>query len=183
MRSFFRFSHCLALATALCLVSFLAVSCETWDEVIEDKPDNPKDKLVYVLTVHEIVKYPRAQQLEMEIPSFSGTPVCVNANYFLHSKNVPKIDIVEIKDNPGFYDINLTLDRRGRMLWTSLAVNFRAKQIGFVIDGVFYRAFIPEQLDDDNDMVVKIKGPFDTSTAMGLKKNAEKNYKVYNGKD
>jgi len=52
-----------------------------------------------------------------------------------------------------------------------------------VVDGVFYKAFTPEALEDDNDRVVVIKGPIDAGTAMALKKNAEKNYKLFNKKD
>ncbi len=171
----------LSLAALLGAMALFAISCETLDSLENiDKEETTKDKAAYVFSVHEVVKYPRAQQLEINIPSFYGTPVCINANYYLHSKNVKKIELIEEKDKPGFYDIDLFLDRKGRILWTSLSVNFRYSEMAFVIDGICYRCFKPEQLDSDEDMVVRIKGPFDTATAMGLKKNSEKNYKVYN---
>lgn len=182
MIKFFRASALIAsMAAAIAFTS----SCDTLEGAFDDlnKTETEKDKAVYVVTVHEIVKYPRSQDLELNIPAFSGTPVCVNMNYFLHSKNITKIDLVEEKDKPGFYDLDITLDRRGRLLWTSMSVNFRSIQMAFVIDGVYYRSFAPEQLDSDEDMVVRIKGPFDMGTATGLKKNAEKNYKLYNNKD
>lgn len=182
MRKQFRIASALAAMAAAVLFTS---ACETLEDAFNDmnKTETEKDKAQYVLTVHEIVKYPRAQDLELNIPSFSGAPICVNMNYFLHSKNITKVEIVEEKDKPGFYDLDLTLDRRGKLLWTSMSVNFRNVQMAFVIDGVYYRSFAPEQLDSDEDMVVRIKGPFDMGTANGIKKNAEKNYKIYNNKD
>jgi len=169
------------IATAFSIAMIFATACETLDSLEDmDKPDRPKDKAIYVVSVHEIVKYPRAQSLEMNIPSFSGTPVCINTNYFLHSKHITAIEIVEEKDKPGFYDLILSLDRRGRMLWSALSVNFRNTQMAFVIDGVYYRSFSPEQLGSDEDVSVKIKGPFDLATAEGLKRNSEKNHKLFN---
>lgn len=182
MKSLFRLS---ALIAAMAAMTAFTSSCESLETMMDDmeKPDTEKDKTQYVVTIHEVVKYPRAQALEMNIPTFSGSTVCINANYFIHSRNITRIDIFEEKDKPGFYDLDLILDRRGRLLWTSISVNFRGAQMGFVIDGLYYRGFVPEQLDSDEDMIVRVKGPFDTATAMGLKKHAEKNYKIYNDKD
>ena len=180
-KSFMKLS---AITAAMAIILAFANSCDTLNSLEDlDKGESTKDKAIYVITVHEIVKYPRAQELEMNIPSFSGTPICINANYFLHTKNITKIDLIEQKDKPGFFDLNLTLDRRGKMVWSSISVNYRNTQMAFVIDGVYYRSFTPEQLDNDEAMTVRIKGPFDTATAMGLKKNAEKNYKLFNAKD
>jgi len=177
--SLFIVSLC-ALAAA-----FVLPSCETLDNFDEsmDKTDAPKDNAAYTITIHEIVKYPRGLDIEKEIPSFANTTVVVNGNPFLHSKNIPKIDIIEEKDKPGFYDLSLTLDRRGRMLWTQLSINYKNLQVAMVVDGVFYKAFTPEALEDDNDTVVVIKGPIDAGTAMSLKKNSERNYKLFNKKD
>lgn len=173
-------------ALTLSSVSLLGLlcSCELMDSISESakESEKPEETAEYVISVHEIIKYPKATMLEKEIPSFGGTTVWVNTNPFLHSRNIMKVDIVEERDKPGFFDLKLTLDRRGRMMWTNLAVNFKGEKLACVIDGVFYRSFSPEQLDDDLDTEVMIQGPFDKATAMAIQKFSEKDYQIFNKK-
>ncbi len=176
-----------ALLSAICAsaAAFGLSSCETLDNFDEsmNKTDAPKDVAAYTVTVHEIIRYPRSLAMEMEIPTFANTTICVNSNPYIHSRNITKINIIEEKSKPGFYDIALTLDRRGCMMWSQLSINFKGTQVAFVVDGVFYKAFVPELLEDDQDTIVLVKGPFDAATAMAIQKNAEKNHKLFNKKD
>ena len=57
-----------------------------------------QNKPQYVLSVHQIVKNPRANMLEKKIPTFSGRTIWVNVNPFIHSRNIKKIELIERKD-------------------------------------------------------------------------------------
>jgi hypothetical protein len=68
-------------------------------------------------------------------------------------------------------------------MWIALCEQAKIKHFGVVIDGVLYRRFEPERLSSDEDDWGVIKGPFDKSTAEGIKKAAEKNYKIMNNEE
>lgn len=170
----------LSILVGASFILAFAAGCETWDEVMSGETKvQDDDKPKYVMSVHEIVKYPRGTMIEKEVQSFGGRNVWVNINPFIHSRNIPKVEILPSKEKDGFYDLQLTLDRRGRLLWTQLSVEFNKTDVALLIDGVFYRTFQPEQLDDEEDMVVVIKGPFDPVTAKCIEKYAAKNYKYF----
>lgn len=157
------------------------------DKAIQEMEDSfdPSDP-EYVISVHRIVRYRRGEQLEREIETFSGGTVCVNVNPFLHSRNIQKIDLGIRPDDPGFYDLVLHLDKRGQMLWSSIAIQYRGEKLGLVIDGIFYRAFMPaipnpDDIDKQTGCVtVLLEGPVDQATAKGISKFSEKNYRHFN---
>lgn len=138
----------------------------------------------YVLSVHEIIKYPRGSDFEQDVDSFFGKSVCVNRNYFLHSKDVAKIDAVKRLDNPDFYDLRLTLTPKGVKMWSAFAVLTRVdrKEMAFLIDGIYYRTFKPAILLDPEANVVTVEGPFDPATVSGLLKHAKTNFRKWNDK-
>ena len=138
----------------------------------------------YVISVHEIVKYPRGIDLEQEVDSFFGKSICVNKNYFLHSKDISNIEVIKRVDNPDFYDLRLTLAPRGVKMWSAFAVLTRVdrKEMALLIDGIHYRTFTPAILLDPEVNVVMLEGPFDPATASGLMKNAKINFSKWNGK-
>lgn len=157
------------------------------EEVIEElenagKPADPE----YVISVHRIVRYRRGEELEREVDTFSGGVVCVNVNPFLHSRNIKKVDLGARPGEEGFYDLVLHLDKRGQMLWSSVAVQFRGEKMGLIIDGVFYRSFMPhipnpDDIDEKTGSVtVLLEGPIDQATAKSIAKFSEKNYKAMN---
>lgn len=174
------------LLAAAALFLFAGTGCDI-DEAIENLEETitPKDP-EYVLSIHRIVRYRRGEDLEREIDTFSGGVVCVNVNSFLHSRNIKKIDLGARPNDPGFYDLVLHLDRRGQMLWSSVAIQYKGEKMGVVIDGVFYRAFMPSipnpnDIDEKTgDVTVLVEGPFDQATANSLAKHSEKNYKALN---
>ncbi len=138
----------------------------------------------YVLSVHEIVKYPRGSDFEREVDSFFGKKICVNSNYFLHSKDISEIEAVKRLDNPDFYNLRLTLSPRGVKMWSAFAVLTRVdrKELALLIDGIYYRSFSPAVLLDPEANVVTLEGPFDPATASGLLKHAKTNYRKWNDK-
>ncbi len=159
-----------AISVLLCVLG-----CETTD--FGKKSKEP----VGIMTLNEIVKYPRANQLEKEIPTFSGKTIWVNTNAFLHSRNVMDIDMIPSAQKKGFYDLLLKLDYHGKLAWMQLSVNNAYGEVGFLIDGVFYRSITPDKISSEYEDTVLIRGPFDPVTARSLKDNAQVNYKLYNG--
>ena len=175
--------------SALCTLSALLLlpSCDTLKtlenmqsseflnpSVFETTPD-------YVLSIHEVVRYPRSEELEQEVTTFDGKRIYINTNSMIHSRNISKIEITLNKKDPQFCDLKLTLDRRGKMLWGNLATMFKGRDVALMVDGILYRVFKPAQLGEEAEAVI-ITGPFDRNTALNIAKNSEKNYGIFNPK-
>lgn len=138
----------------------------------------------YVISVHEIVKYRRGSDFEQDVDSFFGKSICVNRNYFLHSKDIVSVEAVKRTDNPDFYDLRLTLSSRGMKLWSAFSVTTRVdrKEMAFLVDGMYYRSFTPAILLDPEVAFVTVEGPFDPATVSGILKYAKTNYRKWNDK-
>lgn len=177
--------RCLLLFVFAAITLLTGTGCDL-EQMIEELENGSSSDPEYVVSVHRIVRYRRGEELEREIDTFSGGVVCVNVNPFLHSRNIKKIDLGVRPDDPGFYDLVLHLDKRGQMLWSSIAVQYRGEKMGLVIDGVFYRSFMPhipnpEDIDSKTgDITVLLEGPIDQATANSIAKFSEKNYKSMN---
>lgn len=155
------------------IFAFLAITgCELLDYY--EKPSK-------IISIHEIVKYPRATELEKEVPTLNGGKIWINTNPFLHSSAIKDLELVERADEPGFYDLQVELDRCGRLFWMQLSVGFAYRKMAFVIDGICYRTIIPRTVTTEEDYIVVIEGPFDKITAQSLEEHAAKNYRYYHG--
>ena len=170
-----------AMMTAAVLSSGLS-SCEKFMEDPEKAFQEETDKTPrYVLTIHELIKYKRADMVEMDVDSFFGGTVCVNKNPYIHSRDITKIEMVPRPGNTDFYDLNITLNDRGKMLWSAMAVTRgENKKIGILIDGMFYRSINPPMLTDPETTTVYLEGPFDPATAKDITTNSERNHKIFN---
>ncbi len=176
------------MLTCTAILALFTVSCDTLNTLenlgnndffnpstLENTPD-------YVLSVHRVVKYPRGEsELEKELPTLTGGKIYINVNSEIHSRNFIKVVAVPRRDNPETFDLQVTLDRRGKMLWGNLSIAYRGETLALVIDGILYRQFKPRMLPEDAETVL-IDGPFDRNTAMTVAKNSEKNYKIFNPK-
>ena len=141
------------------------------------------EKPEFVITVHSIVKYPRGTKLERRITGYSGRSIWINTNAFIHSRNIEEIKLVPDPIYKSFKNLKIKLDRRGRLMWMQLSVQFRDKPLALVIDGMFYRLFTPTLMTDENQRWVTIKGPIDEVTAKALQKHAKTNYEYYHRND
>lgn len=163
---------------------WILAGCEVLDDDFSDlfkEPETPEEeKPKFVITVNEVVKYPRATRLEKEISTFSGRTIWINVNPFVSSRNIKSIKLIPCKDKPNFYDLQVNIDRGGRIMWIALCEQTKVNQFGVVIDGVLYRRFEPERLSSDEDNWAIIKGPFDKVTAESLRDAAKNNYKLLN---
>ncbi|MBO4630576.1 MAG: hypothetical protein J5858_01500 [Lentisphaeria bacterium] len=179
--NFKSFTVVFALLAVVVLMTGMS-SCEKFLEDPEKAFQEETDKTPrYVLTIHEIIKYKRAEMVEMDVDSFFGGTVCVNKNPFIHSRDIEKIEMVPRPGNTDFYDLNITLNDRGKLLWSAMSVT-RAdnKKMGILIDGMYYRAVNPPMLTDNEVKTVYLEGPFDPATAKGITTNAERNFKIFN---
>ena len=173
----------LSLMTAAVLVSGMG-SCEKFLEDPEKALMEETDKTPhYVITIHEIIKYKRAEMLEMDVDCFFGGTICINKNAQIHSRDISKIEMVPRPGNTEFFDLKLTLTERGKMLWSALAI-LRAenKKVGILIDGMYYRSINPPMLTDQTADTIYLEGPFDPANAKGIVENSERNYKIFNDK-
>lgn len=134
----------------------------------------------YVISINETVKYPRAEELEREIPTYDGRTVWINTNPFIHSRNIRAIELLPSAAKKGFYSLKIELNRRGKLIWMQIAVQFRNHPLAFIVDGTLYRTFLPQPLLDDNTGIIVIEGPFDVYTAKAIQRYAQSNYKIFN---
>jgi hypothetical protein len=156
---------------------------DKWDKMLGDLP-KPKNEI----TINQIIKYPRARKIERQIGTFSGRTIWININSFIHSNVIKKIELAPNKSKNGFYDLKLFMNRRGRLRWMQLSTGFKNQPLAFVIDGIFYRSFIPKPMvgdydNDENTTYVVIEGPFDKGTAEALVKSAPTNFTYFNDND
>jgi hypothetical protein len=172
---------------------FATAGCESlnlsWDDILgRSKSDSSssessstgKYEPKYAMTFHQVVEYPRAENIEKEITTFDGKKLYINSNFFCSSREVMRAKMIERKDQKDFYDLALNLSRRGKMRWMNMVVNFQHSDIAIMLDGMYYRSFTPEVITDEDTEWVLLPGPFDPVTAKGIVKYAEKNYDYYN---
>ncbi|MBO7146755.1 MAG: hypothetical protein J6W81_03295 [Lentisphaeria bacterium] len=179
----------IAVIVALFTMTVMLTGASSCGEAFVDFMEDPEKAMAnygdrttrYVLTVHELIKYKRADILELDVDSFFGGTVCVNKNHFIHSRDIMKIEKVPRPGNTDFFDLRVTLSSRGHKLWSAMAITrYEGKQVGILIDGIFYRKITPAMILDPESTVITIEGPFDPATAAGLEINSERNYKILN---
>ena len=150
------------------LVSLLFMSgCEILEESMKDEE---KQKPKYILSLHEIIKYPRSKELEQRIVAFDGTEYWINTNQFFHSRHIEEVRLTPSKTRKGYYDLLLRLDYSGIVKWIQLSMHFRNKQLALLVDGQFYALYTPDQLADENDKWGVAYRPFRQNNRKGYTK-------------
>ena len=108
----------------------------------------------------------------------------LNTRSFIHSNVIRKIEFVPRENNGKnrYFDLKIYLNKPGRLLWMKLSFDYKDKPVAFLVDGFFYRSFIPQPIMDKNkgSACTLIQGPFDEGTAKKLKKWAPNNFAFYN---
>lgn len=168
-----KFSLCFTILLAAIAICVLVPACETMDKY-SYKPE-------FQLTVNEIVKYPRASKIEREISTISGEKIWINVNPLLHSSAIKKVELSPVDKTETSFDLILTLDNHGKLIWMQLSNQFINGRLAFVIDGVCYKSFTPEMMtmNQDDEPIVRIKGPFEKTIADKIVEKSEKNYGYY----
>jgi len=148
-------------------------------EILEDTSQEERPTK-YVLSFHEVIKYPRSHDSERKVVSFDGKEYWINANQFFHSRHVEQAKLIPSPDREGYYDLSLKIDYSGAIKWVQVSMNFQHKKMALLIDGYFYTLYTPDCLTSEDDKWILLKGPFDPITAKGIVKYARKNYIFFN---
>ena len=178
-----RFLFALLSAAVLCICG-----CEEFREAMEDgsinndDPNSENYRPRFVAGVFTIVEYPRAGDLERELPLPNGRSVWINTNQNFSSKHLRDVKVVPRPGNPDICDLQFRLDRTGKIQWQMLAGNNRETPVILVVDSRYAGKFIPELPGETghNDDWVTLRVGVDHYTARGLAKFARKNYVYYN---
>ena len=173
----------LAAAAVLCFSG-----CEEFREAMEDGSVNSDDpnsenyRPRFVAGVFSIVEYPRASDLERELPLPNGRTVWINTNQNFSSKNLREVKVIPRPGNPDVCDLQFRLDRAGKVQWQMLAGSNRETPVILVVDSRYAGKFIPELPGETgrNDDWVTLRVGIDHYTARGMAKFAKKNYVYYN---
>ncbi|MDR0932103.1 MAG: hypothetical protein LBM70_03675 [Victivallales bacterium] len=154
-------------------------STETYESTNSEK-DAVDDQKKYVISLNAIVKYPRATPNERDIPTPDGGTVWVNTNQLFGSRNIKSAKIVARPGQPDRYDLQLKVDRFGRLQWQLLSGNHSDEPIALIVDGVYFGSFHPDAPENDTTYWVTMRIGIDAVTARGIARNARKNYKSMN---
>jgi hypothetical protein len=168
-------SFCFCMFVVFFVSSCSEMERKKFEELFKAELPEPKR----IVTINSIVKYPRAKELEKEIMTFTGRKVWINTNSFIHSKAIKDIELVPRDPEGHYYDLKLKLSSHGKLVWLQLSAGFAYEKMGFVVDGLFYRSFLPKPMKKNDDFVV-IEGPFDKYTAQEIKQYAKSNFEYFN---
>jgi len=173
-----------SIVMAMCaVVSFAGLTgCETVDNFMKSfKKNDLKKGVHHRLSVHQIVKYPRATKLEKALPTVDGTrKVWVNMNYFMDSRTIKDIKLVKVEDKVGLYNFSIQLDDRGVFQWLQLSNGFFETPLALVCDGKVLKIFTIKERSTEESEWVTLEGPFDFVKSKLIQKYAAHNYKFYN---
>ena len=167
---------------------FFSTGCEEFREALEDGGGNYDDPTSenfrprFVVGIFSIVEYPRASDLEKELPMSNGRSVWINTNQNFSSKNLREVRVIPRPGNPDICDLQFKLDRQGKVQWQILAGNNQAQPVVLVVDSRYAGRFVPELPEDSDSREhwVTLRVGVDHYTARGIAKFARKNYVYYN---
>ncbi|MBO5762758.1 MAG: hypothetical protein J6R85_02715 [Lentisphaeria bacterium] len=168
----------------------LLAGCEAfqqaWDEALhpEEQDSNGEGffseyKPKYVLNFNQLVRYPRAGDLETKIRTFEGKEIWINTNPNMTSRHIRQIRMTPRLDAKT-YNLALQLSDTGARIWTMMALQGPGDSFALMLDGHYFCSFVPAPLADEDANWVMIDYPFDEVTAKGLVKYSRKNYDHFN---
>ena len=169
MKKFFVLSFIAAIIVSI-------TGCET----MKSDKDRLKPGVHYRLSVHQIVKYPKATKIEKALPTIEGDKrVWVNMNYFIDSRSFKESKLVEVQGQPGMYNLSLELSERGVMQWLQLSNGFVETPLALVCDGKVLTIFTIKDRTNEETTWISIDEPIDFVNAKLVHKYVAHNYKFY----
>ena len=154
-----------------------SVSPQTEETAVTDEADVKKK---YVIQLNAIVKYPRATPNEQDIPTLDGKTIWINRNLLFSSKNIKDAKAIARPGNPDLYDLQLKVDRFGRLQWQLLSGNHGSEPVALIVDDIYFASFYPESPENDTTYWITLRVGLDPVTARGITRNAKKNYESLN---
>ncbi len=141
--------------------------------------DSASGKANYVITINEVVRYPRALKEEIRVPTFDGRTIWVKRNPIISSRSIESVRLIESRAREDYFDLVLKLDRHGKLAAMKLVNDKVHSPWAFLIDGMYYRSTSFKLISSKKADELLVEGPFDNTIADLLSKYAKKNYKFY----
>ena len=95
-------------------------------------------------------------------------------------RNIKRVKAIPRPGNPDLYDLEIKVDRFGRLQWQLLSGNRAGEPVALIVDGVYFVSFYPEQPENDSTYWIFLRVGLDPVTARGIARNAKKNYEILN---
>lgn len=165
------------LLAVMCAVILFLSGCAAIEDalninLIDDKPR-------YQISIHNIIRYPRGNEIEEEVATFKGEKVVINTNSFIDSSKILDAEMIPLEDKPGYYDISLKLNGTGIKQWFQLVLDYHDAPSAIIIDGAYFGRFRPDGGHTEDTQWVTLKGPFNEVIARGIVKYARRNYRHF----
>ncbi len=168
----------------------LISGCEMPNDVKIDEDENARDNKTkdslfskkdprYIISFHEIIKYPRASDIERPIITMDNKKIYININQFVHSSDIMDASLISLPNDENYFNLRLRFSRAGAIKWHSMALNFKGQEMAMLLDGSYLMSLVAQPLEDEDDEWVIVRGPFDRVTARGIAKNAARNYEIF----
>ena len=173
--------------TSLFVFVCLIASCEHIQRQLSNKTADGVDKNElpkWTVSITQVIKYPRANPGEKEVPSYKGEIVWVRKHFELNSKLIELITAVPSKEKDKV-DLKLKLDKHGAMVAMRLCNESPQPLWGVLVEGVYYgNTSITKatQKEDDYSEVV-LDCAIDKATASMIAKYSAANYEHFHKND
>lgn len=165
----------------------LSTSCEHIQKLTSDKTADGIDKKElpkWTVSLTQVIKYPRANLGEKEVPSYRGESVWVRKHFEINSKLIELITAIPSKENDKF-DLKLKLDKHGSMIAMRLCNESSQPPWGLLVEGIYYgKTSISKatQKEDDYSEILFECG-LDKATSNMIVKYSAANYEHFHKND
>lgn len=165
-------------------VIFLVVSCE---HLMSNKTANGIDKSElpkWTISIVQVVRYPRANPSEKEVPAYNGENVWVRKHFELNSKLIELITAVPSKDLNKF-DLKLKLDKHGTMIAMRLCNESPQPLWGVLVEGIYYGniSIVKATQKEDDYSEILLECALDKVTASTIARYSAANYEYFHKND
>lgn len=145
-----------------------------------DRSELPK----WTVSIVQVVRYPRANPGEKEIPSYNGEGVWIRRHFELNSKLVEFITTIQSKEKDKL-DLKLKLDKHGTMIAMRLCNESPQPFWGLLVDGIYWgniNITKATQKEDDYSAIL-LECVLDKATANMIAKYSAANYEHFHKND
>ena len=124
----------------------------------ETPPPGEADYRIAIYAAADL-ETPEAELLFLE--SAFGSTIKLRRTVLLDSSEIRQVEPLVRIGEEGFYNLRLKFTPEGCRQWRALLENYDGKNLAFVVDGVFYRLFIPRRFYAEDADSILVDGPFD----------------------
>ena len=143
--------------------------------------DMPQEAL-FVLSFHRDVVYPRGNlQAEQPLRMPDGRTRIIERYPTMSSHNIVEVSARPVPGKDGFYRLFLRPDQKGRMMWMQLTAQSRHESAAILLDGIYFGEFRASAVTDGTETWVELPLDVDAARALNIVKNANNNYRFFNG--